>query len=92
MHGDGMAMLVHPLRATTPSGASGLMGASFGADGSFCVTPQQTATTASGVPLSSLVADGAAPSEAEAEAADQSFVDFARDVWPQLGVAPGGVE
>jgi hypothetical protein len=89
MHGDGMSMLVHPLRATTPSGASGLMGAGFGADGSYCVTPAQAAT-ASGVLLSSLVADGAAPSEAEA--ADQSFVDFARGVWPELGVAPGGVE
>ncbi len=85
LHGDGMATLVHPLRSvgSGASDASGLLGVSYGADGGAVSVAPAPTHTADGVPLSALVADGSA---AAVEVADQSFADFARDVWPGLGV------
>ncbi len=85
LHGDGMAMLLHPIRAATPTSASGLLGSAHSsyssADGTFPVA--QPTHTVLGVPVASLVADGDAAAVASDGAAD--FEAFARNVWPSLG-------
>lgn len=97
LHGDGMATLLCPLRSGAPSAVSGMPGGAFSvADGSFTRSPPEGPSrethTAAGVPLSALVADGAsigggAGADGDLETADQSFVEFARNVWPGLGDA-----
>ena len=92
LHGDGMATLLRPMRSSgAPSSGSGLGLAGTSSysvpGGSFVsVTPPQATHTAAGVPLAALVADGgSAASDAEEAVADQSFCEFARNLWPGIG-------
>lgn len=79
MHGDGMATLV---RSGTPSNGSALYSNGF-SNGTYAAPSAALPThTAAGVPLASLVADGAATTGGEV--ADESFAEFATSVWPKL--------